>query len=185
MKILNTITLIFALQIITFAQYVNYQNLGVPTVDGGGKVYNADKGLIGKVNKDGEIFDAKDVKVAKFDAFSNVLEEETGTNFGKSDAEGNHLIVVKNKVISWKSNHPENPGIQVCLIKDKNGKIVGGVNKVHKQYGTGALYYLVAKFVKSEEVESKPTSSAASKPKAKAKSKTKVVKKTVKKKVKK
>lgn len=138
-------------------EVVNYQKLGVPSVDGGGKVYDADKNVIGRVDKDGAIYDAKDVKVAKFDAFSNVIEEGTGENFGKSDANGNHLIVANKKVNNWKSNNPENAGIQICLIKNKNGKLVGAVNKVHKQYGTGALFYLVKKYIKNDSEASETT----------------------------
>jgi len=158
-----------------YAQVLNYQKLKAPAVDGGGRVFDAEKNTIGRIDKDGVIYDAGGAKVAHFDPFRNVLENATEENFGKSDNEGNHLIVVGKKVISWKSNHPENAGLAICLIKDKNGAIVGTVNKVYKEYGTGALYYLVSKYVKtvvSNEVQVK--SETAKKSIAKA-SKKKIV----------
>ncbi|MFN0049792.1 MAG: hypothetical protein ACKVOU_11780 [Cytophagales bacterium] len=139
------------------AQEINYQKLGVPSVDGGGIIFDADKNQIGRVDKDGAIYDAKGTKIAKFDAFGNVIEDITGGNFGKSDAEGNHMIVKNKKVISWNSAYPENAGVQICLVKNKSGKLMGAVNKVHKQYGTGAMYFLVVKFVKGSEKETTTT----------------------------
>jgi hypothetical protein len=34
-------------------------------------------------------------------------------------------------------------GIDLCLIKDLKGNMVGAVHKGFKQYGTGALFYLM------------------------------------------
>ncbi len=178
----NRLAIIIALSIAfcfqAFAQVLNYQKLKVPTVDGGGKVFDAAKTPIGRIDREGVIYDAAGAKVAHFDPFRNVLEDATEQNFGKSDNEGNHLLVDGKKVITWKSNHPENAGLQLCLIKNKTGDIVGTVNKVYKEYGTGALFYLVKKYVKATETVAttvtKKTVTKTSKPAAKKK----VVKKT-------
>lgn len=148
------------------AQTLNYAKLKVPTVDGGGKVFDAKGNRIGMVNHDGEVYNAEGKMVAKFDAFRNLIELETENNIGKEDANGNFLAVQGKKVISWKLFPPENQGLVLCLIKDKSGEIVATVNKSFKEYGTTAVYYLNEKYgVKPEVPVAAP---AAPKPQATA-----------------
>lgn len=163
-----TLSLLSASILLAPAQVLNYAKLKVPTVDGGGVVFDAKGNKLGKVNHDGEIFDASGNRIAKFDVFKNIIEDGTETNFGKEDANGNFMAVVNKKVVSWKLSPPENQGLVICLIKDKSGEIVATVNKVFKEYGTGAVYYLTQKNApappKEEAKEAKQETQATAKP---------------------
>lgn len=143
-KIYSTIILLI-IAISLNAQVVNYQKLKVYTMNGKGFAFNEKGSPVGKVDVNGYIYDKNDKKVAHIDAYGNIIEDETETNYGKVDKNGNFLVVVNKKVTSWKCNPPENQGTELCLVKDKTGKIVCTVNKVFKQFGPGTLYYFMQK----------------------------------------
>ena len=123
------------------SQVINYQKLKVYTVDGKGTIFNEKHETIGKLDIDGNIYNAKDTKIAHIDAYGNIFDNSTDEKYGKVDKNGNLLHVVKKKVVSWKCFAPENDGTTLCLIKNKEGKVVATVNKLFKEYGPGAIYY--------------------------------------------
>ena len=134
--------LLVSCSFLSFSQ--NYKTLKVPNVDASGKITDRNGDLIGYVTKDADIKDETNTKVGHFDAFGSIIDEKSGEPFGKTDQDGNFTMVKNKKVISWKSFPPEN-GMYLCLIKNKTGKIVGLVHKSYKQYGTGAINFLLSK----------------------------------------
>ena len=164
----------------------NYKTLKVPHIDASGKITDRNGELIGYVTKDADIKDETNTKVGHYDAFGSIIDEKSGEAYGKTDQDGNFIMVKNKKVINWHSYPPEN-GTDQCIIKNKNNKIVGLVHKSHKQYGTGAINFLLSR--KDIDPESgdpngkmavsgsdgKPTASSntKSKPKPKPKAQTK------------
>lgn len=128
------------------AQVVNYKKLGVPHVDAAGIVFNAKEEKIGSVDDNGVIKNAKGDKIATTDAFGTVTVDSTGKKIVKCNKDGNLYAVQISKTSfkGWDAKSPE-PGVEICLLKDKKGKLVAGVHKHYREFGGAAVYLLTKK----------------------------------------
>lgn len=135
-----------SLSLATFAQVVNYKKLNLPTVDAAGIVYNAKSEKIGSVDESGIIKNADGEKIASIDAFGTVTVDESGKKVVKCNKDGNlyAIQISKTSFKGWDAKSPE-PGVEICLLKDKKGKLVAGVHKHYRQFGGAAIYLLIKK----------------------------------------
>lgn len=145
MKRIITI-LAIAVSICSQAQLVNYKKLNLPHIDAAGIVYNAKDVKIGSIDESGFIKNAKGDKIASIDAFGTVTIDSTGKKIVKCDKDGNlyAIQISKTSFKGWVAKSPE-PGVEICLLKDKKGKLVAGVHKHFRQFGSAAIYLLIKK----------------------------------------
>lgn len=135
-----------ALTIYVQAQVVNYKKLNVPHVDASGIVFNAKEEKIGSIDDAGMIKNAKGIKIATIDAFGTVTVDSTGKKIVKCNKDGNLYAVQISKTSfkGWDVKSPE-PGVEICLINDKKGKLTAAVHKHYREFGGAAIYLLIKK----------------------------------------
>lgn len=142
-----TITMIaIALSLASFGQVVNYKKLNLPTVDASGSIFNAKGGKIGSVDEEGKIKNVSGEKIASIDAFGTLTIDATGKKIVKCNKDGNlyDVQISKTSFKGWIAKSPEQ-GVDICLLKDKKGKLVAGVHKHYRQFGGAAIYLLTLK----------------------------------------
>jgi hypothetical protein len=116
------------------------QNYKAPKIDASGKITDIDGKHIGTVNTKGEIIDAMGMKIAAIDANGNLVDASTGKKLGKAEKNGNFQSFM-NETLD-KSYEISAPANGVCLVKNKDGKVVGEVHENYKMYGACAIHCL-------------------------------------------
>ena len=131
-----TLTILMAVFVSNIAQsQTDYKGHKI-TADG--KITDKEGKHIGTVTADGIINDAAGKKVAYVDANGFLIDGTTGKNLGKVGKNGN-FIPYTNNAASWTISEPENG---ICLVKDKDGKVIAEVHETYKHIGACAIHCL-------------------------------------------
>ena len=138
MKTIKTISLVMLM--LAFAINISQAQTDYKghKIDASGKITDKNGKHIGNVTKDGAITDASGKKVAHVDSNGALIDGTTGKNLGKVGKNGN-FVPYSSTANEWTIDNPANG---VCLVKDKDGKVVAEVHETYKHVGACAVHCL-------------------------------------------
>ncbi len=134
-KTISLAILIFAFAISHTQAQTDYKG---HRIDAAGKIIDKDGKHVGTVTKEGAINDASGKKVAHVDGSGSVIDV-TGKNLGKVGKNGT-FTPYSSTSNEWTISNPENG---VCLVKDKDGKVIAEVHETYKHIGACAVHCLI------------------------------------------